>query len=149
MKIVVDTNVVFSALLNTKSKIGDLILHSDDVFEFYTCEYLKEELKEHQSKIEKISGLNFESIESLKDLVFKNIIFINSEIIPTDFLLESEKTMIDIDIDDTEFFALGKFLNTKIWTGDKNFHNGLLKKYIHQTILTQELWELRNTLRLR
>ena len=36
MKIVVDTNIFFSAILNTNGKIGDLLLNSDDVFQFYS-----------------------------------------------------------------------------------------------------------------
>jgi len=41
MIVVVDTNIIFSALLNTKSNIGDLLLNSDDNFVFtvvLTCE---------------------------------------------------------------------------------------------------------------
>ena len=34
MKIVVDTNIVFSALLNSNNTIGDLILNPDMYFEF-------------------------------------------------------------------------------------------------------------------
>lgn len=36
MKIVIDSNIVFSAILNKNGKIGDLLLNSDDVFQFYT-----------------------------------------------------------------------------------------------------------------
>ena len=36
MKIVLDTNIIFSAVLNSSGKIGDLLLTSDDVFQFYT-----------------------------------------------------------------------------------------------------------------
>ena len=32
MKFVVDTNIVFSAILNTQSKIGDLIMNSHGIF---------------------------------------------------------------------------------------------------------------------
>lgn len=40
VKIIVDTNIVFSALLNTNSIIGDLLLNSANIFEFYSCQYL-------------------------------------------------------------------------------------------------------------
>ena len=35
MKIVVDTNIVFSALINTQSRIADLLMNSLNVFDFY------------------------------------------------------------------------------------------------------------------
>lgn len=41
MKIVVDTNIVFSAILNSNSAIGDLLLNSDKEFQFYSASYLK------------------------------------------------------------------------------------------------------------
>ncbi len=36
MKIIVDTNIIFSTILNTDSKYGDLLLNSDGIFEFYS-----------------------------------------------------------------------------------------------------------------
>ena len=47
-KIVVDTNIVFSGILNTNNRIGDLLLNSGNVFEFYTVSYLKKELENHK-----------------------------------------------------------------------------------------------------
>ncbi|MQY80111.1 MAG: hypothetical protein GH151_13115 [Bacteroidetes bacterium] len=40
MRIVVDTNIVFSAIINTHGKIGDLLMNSDNVFDFYSCNFL-------------------------------------------------------------------------------------------------------------
>ena len=37
VKIIIDTNIIFSGLLNTDGTIGDLLLNSDGVFEFYSC----------------------------------------------------------------------------------------------------------------
>lgn len=58
MKFVVDTNIVFSAILNTQSKIGDLIMNSHDTFEFYACDTLRLELKKHQTKLMDLSQMN-------------------------------------------------------------------------------------------
>lgn len=147
MKIIVDTNIVFSALLNGTGKLGNLLMNSDDVFEFYTSDYLKEELIEHHEKIKKISRLTDTDIESLKSLIFKHINFISTEIIPTEIWLDAESIMTDVDPDDTEFYALSQYLNCKIWTGDKKFHLRLLQKGIHQTFSTDDIFNLRSTLR--
>jgi predicted nucleic acid-binding protein len=37
-KIIIDTNIIFSCLLNSQGTIGDLIFNSDDVFVFYSNE---------------------------------------------------------------------------------------------------------------
>jgi predicted nucleic acid-binding protein len=50
MKFVVDTNIVFSAVLNTQSKIGDLMMNSQGIFEFYACDTLRSELKKHRTE---------------------------------------------------------------------------------------------------
>jgi len=38
VKFVVDTNIAFSAVLNTDGKIGDLIMNSHGVLEFHACD---------------------------------------------------------------------------------------------------------------
>ena len=147
MKIVVDTNIIFSGILNTNGKIGDLLLNSDDVFQFYSPDYTQEELKEHHEKLEKLSKLSLDEIETVKVLLFKHIRFINSAIIPLDVWIYSENIMASIDPDDTEFFALSEYLDCFTWTGDKKQHNKLLAKNIRKTCLTADLWELRQALR--
>jgi predicted nucleic acid-binding protein len=57
MKIVVDTNIVFSALLNSNSRIGRLLLDTRNHFEFYSCKYLQKELFRCLPKIRKYSRL--------------------------------------------------------------------------------------------
>ena len=47
MKIVVDTNIIFSALLNSNSTIGDILFNSDKDFEFYSCAYMRFEIQKH------------------------------------------------------------------------------------------------------
>jgi predicted nucleic acid-binding protein len=48
MRIVVDTNVIFSALINSNSTIPEIILAPYSRFKFYTPEFLFEELDNHK-----------------------------------------------------------------------------------------------------
>ncbi|CAD5258102.1 MULTISPECIES: PIN domain-containing protein [unclassified Imperialibacter] len=73
MKLVVDTNILFSALLNSEGKIGHLLFNSLHVFEFYSVNFLKEEIKEHQRKIMLISGFTEEEFNERKALTYKQI----------------------------------------------------------------------------
>ena len=142
MKIVVDTNIVFSALLNADGKIGQLLFNT--VFEFYTCDFLKQELIEHHEKLKKISKLNDMQLEIAKSLIFSKIKFINSILLEQEILISTEAIMKDIDPDDTEFIALTRQLNAKLWTGDKKMHYKLMDKGYNLTLLTDELWAFVN-----
>ncbi len=47
MRIVVDTNIVFSAILNTNSKISKIILQPKSKLNFYSTDQLQNEIAEH------------------------------------------------------------------------------------------------------
>ncbi len=69
MKIVVDTNIVFSGILNSTGKIGKILIHSKSHFQFYSCSFLRIELLKHRVKLLKLTKLNGESLEELQNLV--------------------------------------------------------------------------------
>jgi predicted nucleic acid-binding protein len=56
-KIIVDTNIIFSCLLNSQGTIGDLVFNSDNVFDFYSNQYMRFEIRKHWNKLKKISKL--------------------------------------------------------------------------------------------
>jgi hypothetical protein len=58
VKFVVDTNIIFSAVLNTEGKIGDLIMNSHGVLEFHACDTLRSELKKHRPKLLDLSQMS-------------------------------------------------------------------------------------------
>jgi predicted nucleic acid-binding protein len=55
VKIIVDANIVFSAILNTNGKIGDLLINSNKLITFIAPDFLRKEITKHQSKMLKIS----------------------------------------------------------------------------------------------
>lgn len=77
--------------------------------------------------------------------VLSKIKFINEEIIPIETWLASEEITSGIDIDDTDFVALTKFLKATLWTGDKVLYNGLKKNHFKKLLNTSELLALRST----
>lgn len=143
MKIVVDTNIIFSTLLNSNSTIGDLLFNSDQHFEFYSCSYMRYEIQKHWERLKKISNLSDEQLQVSYAQVLIKLKFINEEIIPVETWLASEQIAKGIDIDDTDFVALTKFLKATLWTGDKALYNGLMKLNFKKLINTTELLALR------
>ncbi|WP_409079689.1 PIN domain-containing protein [Salibacter sp.] len=51
MIIVVDTNIVFSAILSPNGTICDLLFNSLNTFDFYTPTALLDELEHHHQKL--------------------------------------------------------------------------------------------------
>ena len=145
MKIVVDTNIIFSTLLNSNSTIGDLLFNSDKHFEFYSCSYMRYEIHKHWERLKKISKLSDEQLQVSYTQVLSKLKFINEEIIPVETWLASEQITKGIDIDDTDFVALTKFLKATLWTGDKVLYNGLKKLEFKKLLNTTELLALRTT----
>ena len=60
-------------------------------------------------------------------------------------MVGSEQLTKGIDIDDTDFVALTKFLRATLWTGDKVLYNGLKKINFKRLLNTSELLALRST----
>ena len=145
MKIIVDTNIVFSALLNTKSTIGDLLFNSDNFLEFYSCSYRRYEIEKHWNKLKRISKLSDIELEESKFRVLTKINFINEELIPKKIWMEAEIITKNIDIDDSDFIALTKYIKGYLWTGDKKLYNGLKKKDFNRVYKTSELITLRTS----
>ena len=148
-EIIVDTNIIFSCLLNSQSSIGDLIFNSDEVFEFYSNDYMRLEIHKHWEKLKKISKLTDSELETAFEKILTKLTFINEELIPTEIWLKAEQLVIDIDIDDLDFIALTKYIKGSLWTGDKELYNGLKQKRFRSVYNTADILKLRNRLTLK
>ncbi|MCE9539304.1 MAG: hypothetical protein K8R85_08815 [Bacteroidetes bacterium] len=138
------TQILFlAALLNTKGTIGDLLFNSENVFEFYSCSYMRHEIEKHWEKLKRISKLSDTQLEESRFTIFEKINFINEELIPPKTWLNAEEIATNIDIDDSDFIALTKHLKGYLWTGDKELYNGLKLKNFKRVFNTTELIALR------
>ncbi|QQS52455.1 MAG: hypothetical protein IPM71_06900 [Bacteroidota bacterium] len=146
MKIIVDTNIAFSAILNTKSIIGDLILNSNDTFQFWSCHFLLTEIDNHWDKLKKASKLPERDLFESQRLVYRSISFINVEQIPRSFRLLAFELVKDIDVNDIAFVALNEYQESILWTGDKPLFNGLKSLGYEKVLMTEDMVKLRNKL---
>ena len=144
MRIVVDSNIVFSAILNSNSKIAQIILQPKTGFNFYSTNQLIEEIETHREKIQEISGYSNQDLQKAISLITRRIRFINIKLVPLEIYLWAEQLTINVDIDDTEFVALAEHVKAKLWTGDKRLINGLKSKKWEKFTTTEELYKLAN-----
>ena len=140
-KIIVDTNIVFSALLNINSRIGQILINGKNHFDFYSPAYVRFEIFKHKEKIKSIGKLTDDEFIETYGLILKNITILNHSIIPSEIYKEAELICQDIDIDDTIFIAVSNFTNGILWTGDIKLINGLTKKGFKDLIRTNDLYQ--------
>ena len=139
-KIVIDTNIAFSALLNVDSRIGQILLTGHKYYDFYAPEYLKFELLKHKDKLKDIAKLSDDAFIELYELIIHHITILNHTVIPQELYQKSEELCKAIDIDDIVFVAVTEFTRGKLWTGDLTLQNGLAKKGYKRLIRTEDLY---------
>ena len=114
MELVVDANILMSALIATAGKTYDLIFN--DIIRLFSVDKLLVELEKHKAEILAKSGLSEYDFDVFLSLISAEIEFIPySEL--EKFVPEAEK--ITPDPHDTEYFALALKLKCAIWSNDR------------------------------
>jgi len=118
MELIIDANILMSALVITKGFTYDLIFN--DKIRLFAPEYLLEEFEEHREEIIEKSKLSEEELQLFLSLISTKIDFIPYTEFK-EFIKQSEE--ITPDPDDTEYLALALKLNCSIWSNDKRLKN--------------------------
>jgi predicted nucleic acid-binding protein len=140
VKVIVDANIIFSAILTQQGKIAEVLMRPSEI-EFIAPEFLRYEIQKHKAKISRITKLTAREVSELEYLVTKNINFISESVIPSKTWVLSEKIVASIDINDTPYVAYSKHFRAALWTGDKKLIRGLQKSGFKTLISTDELIE--------
>ena len=144
MKIIVDANIVFSGILNSNGKIGDLLINSSNFFSFIAPDFLRTEIYNHHEKLVKISNLTLEKILESEYQICKSIRFMSEEQIDERSWQFAAELTYDIDPKDIIYIAYAQQFESKVWTGDKKLISGLRKKGYSQIFTTDDLFIIRN-----
>jgi predicted nucleic acid-binding protein len=124
--VVVDTNLIFSALIPKSSKIRDILF--DQNLTFYSPNYLISEVYKHKDKLIKNSKLTESEFYLYFDGITERINFIPTELIGIKSRQKAYNLCKDVDLKDIPFVALAIDLEIPFWTGDKKLKEGLEKK---------------------
>jgi predicted nucleic acid-binding protein len=142
MKIVVDSNIVFSAILNTQSKIGQLIINGSRFFDFYTVGLLKDEILDHKDKILHLTKFSQTQFEDTFQIIISRISFIDDILLTDSEINKATDLVAEIDENDALFVALNNHLLANLWTGDKKLINGLKEKGYLRIVSTNDLYDI-------
>jgi predicted nucleic acid-binding protein len=142
VRVVIDTNIAFSAILNTNSILARIILQPKSRLHLYSTDLLSIEIEEHKDKLKRMAEYSDSDLKKSISLITSRIRFIDTHLIPTQVLVDSQKLLEDIDVDDTEFVALTTHIRGRLWSGDKILQNGLFKKGWTKFVSTNELYQM-------
>ena len=137
MELVVDTNIIFSALIGTKMK--DTLSTALIVVELHTVSELLEELEQHWNKILRYTHLPEQLLDKFYNIIINTITIHPIDTIPADTIRKARELAEEFHPDDWPFIALAMHLNAPLWTGDKGILELSMRiNYKHYTAIDTE-----------
>lgn len=117
MRLIVDTNIILSALIKD-STTRYIITHIDA--ELITIGFSEKEISKYKAMILKKANINEFEFEAILRELKEQLIILDDRIIQKN-MIEARKIMDTIDQDDTPFIAASLATNSDIWSDDKHF----------------------------
>ena len=135
MKIIIDSNILFSALIKD-SLTRRMILEYNGYFLFPY--FIFEEMEKHKGELLKKSEMSAKDFNLLLNLLLKKVMIVPTEVL-FQYRKEAYEIIKDIDPDDTIFIACAlAYPDSVIWSDDKK-----LKQQTHVRIInTAEMYEI-------
>jgi predicted nucleic acid-binding protein len=144
VKIIVDTNIVCSAILKPQGHFEDILLNSGGIFHFLAPSLLLEELEKYRTQLLQLSGYPEDELEFVIRSITKTIDFIDLENLHADNIAKSIELTGNVDPKDAPIIALSLASQAVLWTGDKKLITGLRSKGFTQVCDTVEIQKVRS-----
>ncbi len=122
--VVIDTNILFSALLSPNAAFARVILTNTD-WAFFICETTLVEMFEHKEKLAQISKLTLNDILIVYRSLLRAITVYKEASIAAGHRQRAVELCHNVDSDDAPHVALTLQLNALLWTGDKRLKTAL------------------------
>lgn len=137
MKMVLDSNVLFSALISGKEFYIDIFRAA----EIYMPDFIFTELSKYQEAIIKRTKLKKQFKSFIKEL-FSELTVIPGLAITQESFERALQLCSDIDPKDTAYVALSIELDLPLWSNDKKLTEGLISKGYNKFITTEKVIEM-------
>lgn len=118
MKLVVDAEVVFAALMSRGYTFGMIKRLSDEGHELLAPDYLQEEIERRKDKIQKFSGLTTSGLDFVLGLLFERIKLLSKSKYQSNIKMANSIAPHPVDI---PYFALALATEASIWSNEKGF----------------------------
>ncbi|MDO8140281.1 MAG: PIN domain-containing protein [Candidatus Brocadiales bacterium] len=134
MKIVVDSNIIFSALISGKEIYLDIFKMND----VYMPDVVFSELNKYESHLVRKTKLNQTEFKMFVQMLFEEVAVIPKFAISVENWQNAYKICKNVDEKDTPFIALCFELGIPLWTNDKTLCEGI-KLGFDNFVTTEEL----------
>lgn len=124
--VVVDTNILFSAILVPRGRLLEILWGSSA--RFYICESVLVELFRRKEKLVQASRLTAEEVVLAYGQVLTRVELFKEGLIPAPAWDRAFELCSGVDETDTPHVALTLALDGVLWTGDKRLREGLIAK---------------------
>lgn len=135
MKIVVDSNIIFSSLISGK----EIYLELFRINELYIPDIVFLEIDKYESSLIRKTKMKHTDFRHFIQMLFKEITVMPKSAISKENWQNAHKLCMGIDEKDTPFIALSLELVVPVWTNDKKLVEGLEKKGFDRFLTTQKL----------
>jgi predicted nucleic acid-binding protein len=121
--VVVDTNVVFSALLKRQSQVRQTLFTAQR--QFISPRFIVVELFKRKERIARLSELTHDELLEQLNATINRLTFVDESAIGIGAWIEGRRLCRDIDLKDTPFVALALHAGAELWTQDEPLKAGL------------------------
>lgn len=142
MTIVVDANILFSAIITPNGKIAQLLSYPFLNAKRISCHYVVVELQRHRAKISHISKKPQETVADDIQHYLQHVRIYDESFIEEKHLKEAKRLTVGVDLYDMDYVALALQTGGILWTGDKKLSEHLKASGFERVVNTAELYIL-------
>lgn len=139
MTIIVDANLLISAILNPEGSIGKLFILNDHNIDFVFPEYAWIEIQKHKKRICSENNISLSLFDKLLTKLTLFFLVFSEREISTAYIEKAFELTSDIDKNDAIYVAFALALDAMLWTGDLKLYRGLRRKNFSNVVTTKEM----------
>ena len=129
--VIVDTSVIYAALLSRHSRLRQPLL-SENRLKLFIPRFVFVELFKHKERIVGATSLPESELLETLHAILTRLKFIDEALIPVGDWIEARRLCREVDAKDAPFVALALHLHGQLWTGDDELKRGLLTRGFDQ-----------------
>ena len=124
-RVVIDTNILFAALLHPQAGLREIIL-TDPIHRFFSPRWVMVELFKHKERIAVATELPEEDLLECLNELLARLTFIEEGAMPIGTWMEGRRLCAQVDRKDAPFVTLTLHLDGRLWSDDAELKAGLL-----------------------
>jgi len=125
--VVVDTNILFAALVSRRSPLREMLLMETSV-RFCSPRFILTELFKHKERILAATDLSESELLEAMSALLSRLSFEEEGVIALGDWIQAPRLRSNVDEKDTPFVALAIHLQARLWTEDAELKRGLRAK---------------------